>query len=75
MAWTWQAVARARDTLIERGFLDVLSAPERGKHRAGSYRLKMPDSGYNHLSIPLPSLEAFAWVPAGAAGAGDDLGG
>ena len=73
--WHRTRIARARDMLIERGFLDVLSDPERGKHRAGSYRLKMPESGHNHLNIPPPSLEASAWVPAGAAGAGDDLGG
>jgi hypothetical protein len=57
--WHRSRISRARDVLVERGFIAEVSAPDRGRHRAGSYRLKMPESGYNHLtpcSLPFPAL-------------------
>lgn len=49
--WSRERIERARAILIERGFLQEITAPNKGRARAGKYRLapKMSDSGNNHL--------------------------
>ena len=58
--WHRSRIARARDVLVDRGFIAEVSAPDGRRRTAGRYRLTMPDSGNNHLtpsSLPSPSFE------------------
>ncbi|WP_170791662.1 bifunctional DNA primase/polymerase [Ruegeria lacuscaerulensis] len=50
--WDWRRIANARDILIERGFIEELSAPERGRRKSGQYRLsdKLHGSVHNHYT-------------------------
>ena len=53
--WGREKIARARNVLVEREYLDQLSKPSRGRKKAGLYRLtrKMSDSSNNHYT-PFP---------------------
>ena len=51
--WDKGRIARARDILIERGFIEVLVAPDRRKRRPGRYRLTRREIPHNHYT---PSL-------------------
>lgn len=55
--WHRTRIVRARDVLMERGFLVEISAPVRGV-RAGRYRLarQMAESGKDHYTPAPPSL-------------------
>lgn len=55
--WHYTRIGRARDVLVERGFLVEVAAPERGRKRAGVYRLKIAESVHNHFTPSSPSLE------------------
>ncbi|MDU8946117.1 bifunctional DNA primase/polymerase [Ovoidimarina sediminis] len=57
--WHWTRIVKARDILLERRFLEELSAPIRG-HKAGRYRLQpiMSDSVKDHYTPSPPVLEA-----------------
>ncbi len=58
--WSRHKISNARDVLLERGFIEELEAPDRGRKKSGRYRLsnKMPKSGNNHYTPSPPLLGA-----------------
>ncbi len=56
--WPRRKIERARDVLLEQGYLVEVSPPRRGI-RAGQYRLdgEMCKSAHNHYTPPPPALE------------------
>ena len=58
--WGREKIERARETLVERGYLVQLCKPSRGRRNAGLYRLtpKMSESSNNHYTPSPPSPEA-----------------
>ena len=53
--WHKSRITRARDILIERGFLEIVTPPNARKRATGRYRLTRPDSDHNHYYTPSPS--------------------
>ncbi|MEY8838860.1 hypothetical protein AB9K41_07490, partial [Cribrihabitans sp. XS_ASV171] len=59
--WSRQRIAKARDVLLVRGFLEELTAPDKQRRKTGFYKLASdyPRSGHNHYT---PSPHSFgAW--------------
>ena len=38
LPWSWRRIAKARDVLVERGYLQQVSAPNKGRRKAGRYQ-------------------------------------
>jgi hypothetical protein len=61
--WRYERIERARDLLIERGFIEEIEPPGRGRN-PGRYRLldEMPDFRHNNLTPPSPTHQpGRAW--------------
>lgn len=56
--WGREKIERARETLVERGYLGVERSPNARKCQSGLYFLTMLDSGNNHYTPSPPSPEA-----------------
>jgi hypothetical protein len=54
--WHRTRIARARDVLLDRGFIVELSAPDKRLRKSGLYRLTLPDHGNNHNTFLPPSF-------------------
>ncbi|WMS43442.1 bifunctional DNA primase/polymerase [Acuticoccus sp. MNP-M23] len=54
LPWHRTRIRRARDVLLERGFLEVVRPPDGRRRLAGQYRLTRPDHGHNHFTLPPP---------------------
>ncbi len=52
--WDRRRIGRARDVLIERSYLEVVSPPNAQKRAAGQYRLTRPFDGHYHYTPPPP---------------------
>jgi hypothetical protein len=60
--WHYSRITRAREVLIQRGFLEVVSPPDRGRKNAGRYRLtdKIADSVNDHYTPAPPAPQPLA---------------
>lgn len=56
--WPRRRIEQARDVLLERGYLQEVSPPSRGRRKSGRYQLaaKMPRSAHNHYT---PSPQGY----------------
>lgn len=56
--WPRGKIARARDILVERGFIEELRAPDQRNRKSGLYRLSsgLPKNGHNHYTPSPPFL-------------------
>ena len=52
--WSPHRISHARDVLLERMFIEEVSPPERGRRRAGRYRLCKMQNSYNNNYTPSP---------------------
>ncbi len=59
--WPRRQIARARNVLLDRGYLLEISPPDAGRGRAGRYRLKCPDPGTITIT-PLPPSKRRAFA-------------
>lgn len=56
LGWHKSRIVRARDILIERGFIEIVRPPCWRTRRSGAYRLARSDSDHNHYTSSLPPL-------------------
>jgi hypothetical protein len=56
--WSRHKIERAREVLMERGFIEELAAPDKTRRKSGRYRLTngYPKTGNNHYT-PSPPVE------------------
>lgn len=56
--WSRHRIERARDVLLERGFIEEVAAPDARRRKTGLYRLNSdyPIFGHNHYTPPSPAI-------------------
>lgn len=63
--WSRHKIERARDLLLERGFIEELASPDKFRRKSGRYKLvnNYPISGHNHYThFPLPPVASCPWA-------------
>jgi len=73
--WSRHRIEAAREVLLERGYLEELTAPSKAKRKSGLYRLAfgLPNSGNNH-NTPLSLLDGGGVKSLGIHGPGTGVG-